>query len=259
MNIKNTNSYSIGGAGNAAITMDGGTGGAAAINVQAIMDATGPGVILPSSHTITSPLILNSNLAVNVSANQSLETSGGISGNATVDKNGGGLLLLSGNNSFTGTVTAGNGTLALQSDAALGNANNVLFMNGGTVRAAGAINGTHAINVNSTVIGNASYGGGTFDSNGLTPSFGPVTGNGTLTKVGSGVLTVQHVRIPTLTINAGAVHIANSGTNNNPTSVSNVKAANIAGTTNAWTAKIDLDNNGAVLDYGATSPIDTIQ
>src|SRR5262249_11387299 len=105
-----------------------------------------------------------------------------------------------------------------------------------------------------------SAGGGTIDTAGFNPSIlGTMSGTGTLTKLGAGVLSVQHARIPTLSVNAGAVHAANSGANNAPGSVSNVKTLNIAGATDAWTAKLDLDNNGAVIDYSTTSVIDTVQ
>jgi autotransporter-associated beta strand protein len=258
MNIKNVNSYDIGGAGAAALTMDGGVGGEAAINVMATMDATGPGVIIPSSHSISAPLVLDTNLAVNVSQTQSLEVSGDISGNATLAKNGAGTLLLSGNNTFTGNVTAGNGTLAISSDAALGNAANTLVIDGGAVRTAGAINSSRTINVNSNTIGNRTYGGGTFDTNGLNSAVGTIIGAGTLTKVGTGVLTAPSVRIGSLTINDGAVHVAANGTDSG---VSTVKALAFAGVTDAWIGRLDVDNNALAIDYPTAGPsvLDTVQ
>jgi hypothetical protein len=71
-----------------------------------------------------------------------------------------------------------------------------------------------------------------------------LTLNGALVKAGSGSLTVNHVRATGLAVNAGTVAIAPNGTN---AGTSNLGALTIAGATDAWTAKFDLNNNDAVV------------
>jgi hypothetical protein len=65
-----------------------------------------------------------------------------------------------------------------------------------------------------------------------------------LTKTGAGSLTVNNVRAMGLAINGGTVAIEPDGTN---AGTSNIGGLTIAGATGAWTAKLDLANNDAVV------------
>jgi polyhydroxybutyrate depolymerase len=71
-----------------------------------------------------------------------------------------------------------------------------------------------------------------------------------ITKVGAGSLTVNNVRASELTVHAGAVNVAPNGTADG-TSVLGVLT--IAGSTDAWSAKIDLANNDAIVRSSAAN------
>jgi hypothetical protein len=77
-----------------------------------------------------------------------------------------------------------------------------------------------------------------------------------LTKAGAGAAQVNVVRADSLAINGGTLRIAPSG--GSTAGTSNVKSLSIAGTTNAWTGRLDLADNSLAVDYTGTSPIATI-
>ena len=96
----------------------------------------------------------------------------------------------------------------------------------------------------------------------VTPAASTLTLTGTLgasgrnvTKAGAGTLTVPNVRAAGLTISGGTVAVAASGTN---AGVSVVNTLSIAGDATP-TAKLDLANNAAIVDYTGTSPVATIR
>jgi hypothetical protein len=76
-----------------------------------------------------------------------------------------------------------------------------------------------------------------------------------LTKAGAGTLTVSNVRAAGLTIGGGTVAVAPNGTN---AGVSVVNTLSIAGDATP-TAKLDLANNAAIVDYTGSSPVATIR
>jgi hypothetical protein len=85
---------------------------------------------------------------------------------------------------------------------------------------------------------------------------GTLTATGqNLTKEGAGTLTVSNVRAAGLTIGGGTVAVAANGTN---AGVSVVNSLSIAGDATP-TAKLDLANNAAIVDYTGTSPVATIR
>jgi autotransporter-associated beta strand protein len=73
--------------------------------------------VVSGTQAIAAPIVLEGNLAVNASAGTRLNLSGGIVQDAgvtaAIDLSGGGLLVLSGTNSFSGGVTVTGGTLDL--------------------------------------------------------------------------------------------------------------------------------------------------
>jgi hypothetical protein len=96
----------------------------------------------------------------------------------------------------------------------------------------------------------------------VTPAASNLTLTGTLgasgrnlTKAGAGTLTVPNVRAAGLTIGGGTVAVAASGTN---AGVSVVNTLSIAGDATP-TAKLDLANNAAIVDYTGTSPAATVR
>jgi hypothetical protein len=85
---------------------------------------------------------------------------------------------------------------------------------------------------------------------------GPVSANNvTLTKAGAGKLTIDNLRAAALSIAEGTVAVALVGTDAN---VPMLGALSIAGGA-VPTAKLDLTNSAAILNYTGTSPVATIR
>ncbi|MEX2139475.1 MAG: PEP-CTERM sorting domain-containing protein [Pirellulales bacterium] len=76
-----------------------------------------------------------------------------------------------------------------------------------------------------------------------------------LTKAGAGTLTLNNVRAAGLSVNAGTVAVAPNGSNAGTSAVSSLSIAGDA----APTAKLDLANNAAVVNYTGASPAATIR
>ena len=152
----------------------------------------------------------------------------GTSGSLTTWGNSGGVLTLTGTNTYTGGTTINSGTLNINSDAALGNST-VLSINNGTLQAGTAtITSARAITLN---------GAAGFDTqaNAMTLS-GLINGSGSLTKLGNGTLTLTAANNYSggTTISAGTLVFSGSGilpSNNN----------------------LSLINSGAVLDLHLSS------
>jgi hypothetical protein len=77
----------------------------------------------------------------------------------------------------------------------------------------------------------------------------------TLTKAGAGALVVNNVRAAGLTIDGGSVAIAADGM---PTGTSVVSSLSVAGGATP-TAKLDVNNNAAIVNYSGTSPLATVR
>jgi hypothetical protein len=115
-------------------------------------------------------------------------------------------------------------------------------------------NGNHTINPPITLADNAVIT--------VTPAADSLTLTGTLnaagrnvTKSGAGTLNVPNVRAASLTISGGTVAVLASGTN---AGVSVVNTLSIAGDATP-TAKLNLSNNAAIVDYTGASPVATIR
>ncbi len=166
-----------------------------------ILDNTGGGssatVTVSGSHSISANVKLNSPTAFAVtSGTDQLTISGvmadGVNGPQGVTLSGSGRLNLAGANTMSGSVSVNSGTLLLSNNAALQNATlaggGVSFANGATSGTFGALagNGNFALSTTSgqpvaLFVGN----------NGQNTNFGgSMGGNGSLTKIGSGALTL---------------------------------------------------------------------
>jgi outer membrane autotransporter protein len=157
----------------------------------------------------------------------SSDTFGGvISGAGNLTKSGSGQLILTNTNTFTGTVTMGGGTLAVSSDANLGNSGNALVFNGGTLRTTAGLTSSRSI---------ALSGAGTVDvdTSQTTSLTGVIGGTGGLTKTGSGILTLSGTNTygGTTTVNAGTLQAGATNT------FSSSSATTVAGV-----ATLDLNN-----------------
>jgi hypothetical protein len=114
--------------------------------------------------------------------------------------------------------------------------------------------GNHTISAPITLADNAVFT--------VTPAANNLTLTGTLNaagrnlnKSGDGTLTVPNIRAAGLTINAGTVAVAANGTN---AGVSVVNTLAIAGDATP-TAKLDLGNNAAIVDYTGATPAATVR
>jgi hypothetical protein len=85
---------------------------------------------------------------------------------------------------------------------------------------------------------------------------GPLDASGkNLVKAGAGRLTANSIRAASLTISSGTVAIAPAGTASGTSVVGDLSIAGDA----APTAKFDLSNNSAIIDYTGTSPVATVR
>jgi autotransporter-associated beta strand protein len=127
--------------------------------------------------------------SLNVGGNANTNISGVISGSGGISKDGAGTLTLSASNTYTGATAVNAGTLVLGANNVLANTTAVSIAAGATFDVNGKTDtigslsgaGTLAIASGTLIAGNATN----------TTFSGSLTGNGTLTKQGSGVLTLS--------------------------------------------------------------------
>lgn len=80
--------------------------------------------------------------------------------------------------------------------------------------------------------------------------------NAAITKAGAGTAILNNVRAASLSVNAGRLRVAPTGTT---AATSSVSALSIAGMTDAWSATLDLADNAMIVNYTGTSPLATIR
>lgn len=163
-----------------------------------------------ASLTIQPPSVITYSSMLTVGGAGTVTINAALIGAGPVTKTGTGLLVLGGNNTFTGATTVSTGTLKLGSATALGASASVLTTAGGTLDLNG-FNSDRAISLNGTGVGSngtlinsssatTSTLTGTMGLNSATSiggsgniylnNAGGIVGNVLLTKVGSGTLTV---------------------------------------------------------------------
>ena len=192
-------------------------------------DTPGTNQTLQIDDANVSPNSLTFNNTTAVSYTLASSGAFGITGTASVVKNGNGLVAMNTSNSFTGGTIVNAGTLAINSATSLGNASGALTLNNGTLQTTADITTTRNItlgNANSTILVDPST---TYTVNGV------VSGTGALNKTGTGTLTLgtaTNTFSGGLLINAGTVSVD-----------SNVRLGGVSGTAGALTL------NGGTLRY----------
>jgi fibronectin-binding autotransporter adhesin len=160
-------------------------------------------------------LVLGSGQTWQINGAGRLIVSATVSGTSALTKTGTGTLELAGANTHTGTTTLSAGTLVVANAAALQNSS--VFLGSGTLAFStitsatfGALGGTANLALSNTTGGAVALtvGGRNVD----TTLSGTLSGGGSLTKVGSGVLTLTATNSYSgaTTINAGAINVGNS-------------------------------------------------
>ena len=164
---------------------------------------------------------LTNNSTINVDTDDILTYGGVISGSYGLTKSGAGTLVLTGNNSYTGSATLSAGTLQVASDANISgspgstDADNIIFSGGTLNNTSGfTLDSNRGITTNSTGTINT-------DSSTTLSYGGVVTGVGAITKSGDGTLSLSGANTYTgdTTISAGKLTV--SGTLSDSTDVIN--------------------------------------
>lgn len=130
--------------------------------------------------------------------------SGTIGGTGALIKTDSGTL--TGTNAYAGGTSINGGTVAISSDANLGNASGALAFNGGTLQ--------NTANVASARAATLNAGGGTFQTTGNLTLAGAIGGTGAPTKTDAGtlLLTGNNTYGGGTTIAAGTLQLGNGGT-----------------------------------------------
>jgi len=129
-------------------------------------------------------LLLNNGGGTVDTVGNSVEIQDAVSGSGALTKTGAGLLTLDAANSYQGGTFIDSGTLSISRDANLGAAGTSITFDGGTLRTTSAMTFTRDLALNA--------GGGTWDTYGTSSTLtGTISGSGSFTKTGAGMLTLN--------------------------------------------------------------------
>ncbi len=265
------------------------TGGTLRINSDAALGTTTFNPNIAFNGTVASgggTLQLASGFSGAFSNSRNIAVAAGASG--TFDTNGNGPITYTGSVTVaSGGIfgKAGAGTLELDTPLNIGSGGG-LSVSGGTLRLKYGSTPTIGTNVSASVFGGATLDlagstsqlsqsvhivnnsgaagtGGELLVSSTTPlTVGAITGVGNMVVASGANLTAYQVRQNSLTINGTATVAlvpSGSGSTTSPTGPNNVNfssnlgSLSIGGTLNAWTGKLDIGNNGLVIQYGATA------
>ncbi|RXZ44441.1 hypothetical protein EBB06_04870 [Crenobacter cavernae] len=185
---------------------------------------------------------------LDVAAGKALSSTGTVSGNGPLIKNGAGTLTLDGSNSYTGGTVVNEGTLKVAADAALGAASGNITLNGGTLQTTASM-GTDrrvTLSADSQLLTDE---GTTFTQN------GGIDGAGRLFKGGAGtlVLTGTNTYSGGTTINGGDVQVADGSSLGSGTVLLNGGTLHTTATLAAGQQVQVSGNSQARVDAGTTA------
>jgi autotransporter-associated beta strand protein len=217
--------------------------------------------VVVGSHTVSTPVVLDADgLAVNTTfSNTSITLSGNISdgsSGAAITKTGNGLLVLSGNNTYSGGTAINGGTVSFAALNSLGTGTS-LTLNGGTLQWNGT-NTADVTNGGATTVTIAS-GGATFNTNGNNVTIANPIGNngaGAFTKAGNGVLVLSAANTYSggTNINGGTLSFASLASLGTGTSLTlnggtlQWNGTNTADITNGGLNTVTINSGGATFD-----------
>ena len=211
------------------VTLNGGTmttGGAnAATGTWRFQDATSQLLVTDNSTVSGVNYKFQAGAPISVAAGKSLAFAGTITdtnnfGTSAVVKNGGGTVVLSAVNTYTGGTTVNGGVASIAADAGLGGAGTAVTLNGGGLTTTAAVANSHPVTVGAN--------GGTI----TVATAGQLYFGGANLLVGSGALTLNGGG--TLVAGAGNLRLASTNTFNGPLTI----------------------QQGGILEYGTTGSID---
>ena len=183
-----------------------------------------------NAQTINLPMTLSRTVGTQIdTGSHSMTLGGDISdgtSTGTITKLGSGTLTLGGNNTYTGTTTVNQGTLAIASDAALGASGATLALNSGTLQTTAGITSTRPVTLGAA--------GGTVDTDGVNSTLGGViSGTGALTKASAGTLTLTAANTYTgaTSVTGGTLSVGNGGNGASLSGTSGIALSNNANVT----------------------------
>ncbi len=201
--------------------------------------------------TGTGYLDLTNNAVVTLSYNDNYTFAGSITdhGSLVITEGSGKTLTLSGASSYYGTTTLTSGTLAISSDANLGNSSSIVF-NGGTLQSTGStvnLSSTHGMTLTQAATINVNSGT-TLNYNGV------ITGAAALSKTGSGTLYLYGTSDYTgaTTVSQGTLEIGSAAALGNVSSGTTVSSGASLYLVNGVTFNAEpLSLSGTGVSYGA--------
>ncbi|MGN7613200.1 autotransporter-associated beta strand repeat-containing protein, partial [Magnetococcales bacterium HHB-1] len=198
-----------------------------------VLNMTGSG-----TSTVSGTVSLAADSTINTGSGSTLNVTGQVSGNFALTKNGAGTLTLenTSNSSATGDISVESGTLEVASDSAL--TGGTLTLNGGTLSVTGSTTVDNAV-----VIGSSN---GTVETTADVTASGVFSGSGSLTKVGTGTLTLSGSNSYEggTTISAGKLVAAHNDSLGTGSATLEAATLGLSGSTTSIGNAITLSGNG---------------